>query len=72
MTDVLIKAGRPDTSCAYACACYVGRLYSSAFVVASVFVVAYPTVCVCVYIYIYIFYIINLLGKNWVISENRH
>jgi len=39
MTDALIKAGRPDTSCA--CACYVGRQYFSAFVVASVFVVAY-------------------------------
>jgi len=45
MTDALIKAGRPDTSGARAC--YVGRYYSSAFVVASVFVVtsfvvAYP------------------------------
>jgi len=38
MTDALIKAGRADTSCARAC--YVGRWYSSAFVVASVFVVA--------------------------------
>jgi len=38
MTDALIKAGRPHTSCARAC--YVGRLYFSAFVVASVFVVA--------------------------------
>jgi len=36
MTDALIKAGRPDTSCARAC--YVGRYYSSTFVV------AYPTV----------------------------
>jgi len=47
MTDALIKAGRPNMSCAGAC--YVGRYYSSAFVVASVldvvlFVVAYPTV----------------------------
>jgi hypothetical protein len=42
MTDALIKVWKPDTSCARAC--YVGRLYSSAFVVASVFVVAYPTV----------------------------
>ena len=42
MTDVLIKAGRPDRSCARAC--YVGRQYSSEFLVASVFVVAYPTV----------------------------
>jgi len=36
MTDALIKAGRPNTSWAHAC--YVGRQYSSAFVVASVFV----------------------------------
>jgi hypothetical protein len=34
MTDALIKARRPDTSCAPAC--YVGRLYSSAFVAAFV------------------------------------
>jgi len=38
MTDALIKAGRPEMSCARAC--YVGREYSSAFVLASVFVVA--------------------------------
>jgi len=38
MTDAFIKAGKPDTSCARAC--YVGRLYSFTFVVASVFVVA--------------------------------
>ena len=38
MTDALIKAEKPDTSCAGAC--YVGREYSSAFVVASVFFVA--------------------------------
>jgi hypothetical protein len=37
-TDALIKVGRPDTSCARAC--YVGRYYSFAFVVVSVFVVA--------------------------------
>jgi len=35
MTDALIIDGRPDTSCARAC--YVGRYYSSAFVVASWF-----------------------------------
>ena len=39
MSDVLIKAGRPKTSCA--CTCYISRYYSSAFVVASVFVVAF-------------------------------
>jgi len=33
ITDALIKAGRPDRSCARAC--YVGLYYSSAFVVAS-------------------------------------
>ena len=33
LPDALIKAGRPDKSCARAC--YVGRCYSSAFVVAS-------------------------------------
>jgi hypothetical protein len=38
MTDALIKAERHDKSCAHAC--YVGRQYSSAVVVASVFVVA--------------------------------
>jgi len=38
MTDALIKAGRLDMSCVRAC--YVGLDYSSAFVVASVFVVA--------------------------------
>jgi len=41
MTVALIKAGRPDPSCARAC--YVDRLYSSAFVVTS-FVLAYATV----------------------------
>jgi len=47
MTDVLIKAGMPDTSCARAC--YVGWLYSTVFVVASMFVVAYPTAHVSVH-----------------------
>ena len=42
MTDALIKTGRPDTSCARTC--YVGWYCSSAFIVVSVFVVAYPTV----------------------------
>jgi len=32
LNDALIKAGRPNTSCARAC--YVSRHYSSAFVVA--------------------------------------
>jgi len=36
-TDAIIKARRPDTSGARPC--YVGRWYSSAFVVASTFVV---------------------------------
>jgi len=35
ITDAVIKVGRPETSCARAC--YVGRQYSSAFVVASWF-----------------------------------
>jgi len=38
MTDALIEAGRPDMSHTHAC--YVSRQYSSAFIVASVFVVA--------------------------------
>jgi len=38
MIDAVIKAGRPDTS--WARACYVGRYDSSAFVAASVFLVA--------------------------------
>jgi len=37
MTDALIKARRPETSCAREC--YIGRSYSSAFVAAFVFVV---------------------------------
>jgi len=38
MTDALMKAGRLGTS--FARACYVCRQHSSAFVLASVFVVA--------------------------------
>jgi hypothetical protein len=42
MNDALMKLGRPNTSCAFSCC--IGQWSSSAFVVASVFAVAYRTV----------------------------
>jgi len=63
MTDALIKAGRPDMSCAHAC--YVGREYSAAFVVASVFVEAFVRCimlhCICAGTMMYSTFMCNII-----------